>query len=152
LHENYSPFDGQPLSLIAARDWDVCTGLPQEYERPQDIFIRTHKFVMEVRSKYVGQYVVAISHGDVIVFEILGSLGLPVTAQQRRMDFKTMGFSDHYPVRASICTFTYFTDAENEIPKIEYVNPHSLFLLITITRLQVWNWWFRDHRCEVIYA
>jgi broad specificity phosphatase PhoE len=125
LHEIYSPFDGQPLAHIVSRDWDVYTGLPSEYERPQDIFVRTRKFVMEVRQKYAGQQIVAVSHGDVIAFTILGILGLPVTAQQSRMDFRTLGFSDHYPVRASIVTFTFLTNAQDEIPEIEYVNPHG---------------------------
>jgi len=121
LNEAHALFDGYPISIIAAKHWDVYTDAPSKYEQPQDIFARTQKFINRVRRKYLGRHIVAVTHGDTVAFMLLWSKGLPVTVQQR-IKFQDLGFSDNYPAPASISTFTYISPAKNEIPQVDYIN------------------------------
>jgi broad specificity phosphatase PhoE len=119
LNEAYTPFDGQPMSMVAARDWDVYTGNKQPYEQPSDVLRRAQQFVAEIRQQYMGQYVVATTHGDVIAFMMLWVKEIPATPQEK------LRLYQGYLAQASVTTFTYQTASEHEVPSIEYVAPHK---------------------------
>jgi broad specificity phosphatase PhoE len=123
LNETLSPYDGRTREFMKSINWDDYTGSPLEFEQPLEIIARMFKFINQVRQKYPGRHVAAVSHGDPIAFIILWALGLPVTIQGNP-DFARAGFPDTYPAVASISTFTYFTSAKDEKPQIEYVK-HS---------------------------
>jgi len=122
VHETHTPFDGQPGSVPAARNWDVYTGSPPEYEQPLNILTRTQKFVAHIRRKYAGQHIVIVTHGDVVVFMVLWAKQLPITIEQK-VNFHQAGLSDPFPAPASISTFTYQTAFADEIPQLDYLNP-----------------------------
>jgi broad specificity phosphatase PhoE len=122
VHETHTPFEGQPGSVAAARNWDVYTGSPPEYEQPLTILTRTLRFVARARQKYAGQHIVIVTHGDVVLFMVLWAKQLPITIEQK-INFHQAGLSDTFPAPASISTFTYQTTLEDEIPQLEYINP-----------------------------
>lgn len=111
LIEVHSPFDGQALNTIAERKWDIYTDTPPPYEQPADLLCRLKNFVKTVRKEYLGKEVIAVTHGDVIVFMTLFAMRKPITQQT-----KQRYFTNTYPDHASITSFTYQTLAEHEVP------------------------------------
>ena len=124
LSEVYTPFDGQPGSVLAARQWDAYTGTPPEYEQPGDVLDRARQFIAQVRQVCDGQHVIATTHGDVISFLILWAHGLPVDPQYKQT-LSTLGIPGNYPAPASISTLTYHTAAPDEVPEIEHFVPYA---------------------------
>ena len=119
LSEAYTPFDGQPLRVVAGRNWDVYTGTDHPYEQPSDVVERVKKFVANVRREFPGRQVVATTHADVIAFMMLWSRGEPVTAQHKH------GLYEDYMGYASITSFVFETDSEDEIPGFRYSVPYG---------------------------
>lgn len=117
LLEAFSPFDGQAVSVLAERNWDVYSGTEQPYEQPMDILNRAHIFMRQTRSKYFEKNVVAVTHGDVIAFMVLWAKQLPITPQEKQALYKS------FLTYASISSFTYETSEVTEIPKFEYFQP-----------------------------
>jgi broad specificity phosphatase PhoE len=123
LNEVHCPFDGQPRTVLDARDWDVYTGVGPEYEQPGDVFARTMQFVAEVRQRFHGQQVVAATHGDIVGFMMLFAKGAPVTAKieaalaEQEPPYK-------YPAPTSIASLHYMTRESDEVPRLEYVETH----------------------------
>jgi len=119
LSEAYTPFDGQPLRLVAERNCDVYTGTDLPYEQPSDILCRVRKFVANARREFPGGQVVAVTHGDVIAFMMLWSLGEPITAQHKHELYQD------YLGYASITPFVFDTDSEDEVPGLAYIVPYG---------------------------
>jgi broad specificity phosphatase PhoE len=119
LNEVYVGVQGRLLHELEAQGWDIYTGFAAPYEQPGDILRRVQKFVAGARRRYPKQRVVAVTHGDPIVFMMLWARRLPFT----REGVLQLGLPDAYPVTGSIVTFTYKTDLEDEIPGLEYVKP-----------------------------
>ena len=124
LYEAHTPFDGQPRTMLTARQWDLYTGTGDGYEQPADIFQRTQRFVTLVRRRYPNQHTVAVTHGDIIEFMMLWATGLRIL----QTDLATIlaHKQGNYPSPASISTFTYLTDQVDEVPKYEYVVPYVM--------------------------
>ena len=124
LSEVYTPFDGQPHSVLAARQWDAYTGTPPEYEQPGDVLDRARRFIAQVRQESKGQHIIATTHGDIISFLILWVHGLPIDPQYKQT-LATLDIPGNYPGPASITTLTYHTAAPDEIPEIEHFVPYA---------------------------
>ncbi len=120
INEVYAGFQGRPLSELAARDWDIYTGFEAPYEQPGDILRRVQRFVARMRYQYPDQHVVAVSHGDPIVFMMLWAKNKPAT----RQGVADLGLPEDYLAPASITTFTYKTSSKDEVPDFEYVRPY----------------------------
>ena len=114
LLEANTPFEGEPIINLVARNWDVYTGNAYPYEQPCDVFERGMEFVRIVRKEYQGQQVVAITHGDVIAFLIAWALGQPITNEQKQ------AIHQDYLGYASITSFVFESDPVNEVPKFTY--------------------------------
>jgi probable phosphoglycerate mutase len=125
LSEVYSPYDGQPRSVLDALHWDVYAGTAPPYEQPGDLLARTLHFVAAVRREHAGQHVVAATHGDVIVFLLLWAAGWPVEMRNKRQIVQ-LGVSDGYPAHASITTLVYRTADAGEHPAFEYIEPERV--------------------------
>ena len=117
LLEANTPFEGQPISRLVERNWDVYSGTNHPYEQPIDVLERAKEFVAKVRKEYKGQQVVATTHGDVIAFMIAWALGKPITNEQKQAIHKD------YLGYASITSFTFETDSIDEIPEFTYLVP-----------------------------
>jgi broad specificity phosphatase PhoE len=117
LNEVYSPFDGHPLSELIARNWDVYTGVAPDYEQPTDILSRAQRFITDVRQRYSGQYIVAVTHRDVIVFLTLWLNDIPVTANIKQ-GINRLGLPKDYPTPGSIVRLVYQTLETDELPNL----------------------------------
>ena len=117
LLEANTPYEGQPISRLVERNWNVYAGTHHPYEQPIDILERTKAFVTKVRRAYKDQQVIATTHADVIAFMIAWALGKPITNEQKQEIHK--GYLDY----ASITTFVFETDSVNEIPEFTYLIP-----------------------------
>jgi broad specificity phosphatase PhoE len=123
LNEIHTPYDGAPLSQLAARSWDLYTGIGPEYEQPADILRRTQDFLLHMRQARPGQEIAAFTHGDVVAFTFLFAKG--VEAQPgKKVSFTSLGLPEIYPATASISTLTYRTADPDEIPDYHYKRPY----------------------------
>jgi len=128
LDEIHIPLEGHLLAEAAARDWDLYTDSPPEYDQPDSILARVQIFMAEVREVYAGQTVAAVTHGDIIAFAVLWALSQPVTMAGKRQLHTFPGFYDGYPQTASITTFTFNGAAELPIA-VTYQRPYGAELL-----------------------
>jgi broad specificity phosphatase PhoE len=117
LLEVFSPFDGQAVSVLAERNWDVYTSTKPPYEQPIDILNRAQNFTWQIRSNYLGKNIIAVTHGDLIAFMVLWAKQISVTPQDKQALYKS------FLTYASISSFTYETSGRTGIPKFEYFQP-----------------------------
>ena len=122
ITEIFTPFQGQPADIADSRNGDVYTGADAMYEQPEDILKRVQKFVFRTRRRFSGKHVVAVTHGDIVLFMLLWAGSFPVTAEYKKK-FATLGLLKEYPAPSSITTFCYSTDTEEERPSVAYYNP-----------------------------
>lgn len=123
LNEVYTPFDGYLKEALDARDWDLYTGVDPEYEQPRVVLNRALAFLHRVRRLYPGQYVVGVTHADLLAFLWLWVLRQRVTVDNRRR-LDAFGLSTSYPETASVSTFTFKTLDPEERPQYNYVRPY----------------------------
>jgi broad specificity phosphatase PhoE len=122
ITEVHTPFQGQPSKVVRSRGGDVYTGIGPEYEQPEDILKRVQTFISRTRRTFSGKHVVAVTHGDVILFMVLWAGNFAATAKNKKK-FTTLGILEEYPATSSITTFSYTTDLKDERPSIAYLNP-----------------------------
>ena len=70
------------LKGIGRRD-DYYTGVGPPYEQPSDIVNRVLAFFEKRGRRHAGQDVLAVTHGDVIIFTMIWARGLPFTAENK---------------------------------------------------------------------
>ena len=122
LNEVLTPYQGMKAGTLKHLNEDYYTGTEKPYEQPGDIVKRVQDFIGEVRRKENLCEVVAVTHGDIIVFLVLSVKGLGVVPENK-MRLTSAGLQDCYPATASITTLTYFTKLEDEMPVVEYFSP-----------------------------
>lgn len=122
LIEVLSAFEGRLGAEVDARHGDIYTGFGPPYEQPADIAARVGAFFRAARRRHPGRKVVAVTHGDVIVFAMLSARGLALTPRNKSR-LHTLGFACGYPATGSLTEFTFRTDSEDERPEILYLQP-----------------------------
>ena len=122
LIEIDSPFDGTPIAEMERRNWELYSGVGPPYEKPADVQARMVAFFDAVRAAHPGQHVVAVSHGDPILFAILWGLGRPITKDQRPF-LAEWGIDGGYPGCACIATFTWPDGTGEQRPTFSYQIP-----------------------------
>jgi len=122
ITEVLTPFQGKSEDLVHSRNGDVYTGTDPNYEQPEDILLRVQKFLFRTRRAFRGKHVVAVTHGDIILFMMLWASYLSTTPLNKKK-FTTLGILKEYPAVSSITTFSYSTSAKDERPSIAYFNP-----------------------------
>lgn len=122
ITEVHTPFQGQPAAAVDARNGDVYTGADSNYEQPEDILNRIQKFFLRTRAQFPGKHVIAVTHGDVVLFALLWANDFPASVRYKQA-FTTLGLLDEYPAAASVTTFCYATGAKEERPSMAYFNP-----------------------------
>jgi probable phosphoglycerate mutase len=122
LLEVHNPFEGRSSAEVDARNGDVYTGVGPPYEQPQDIVARVLKFFQLARSRHAGENVVAVTHGDVIVFSMLWARGMALTPRNK-VGLHALGFTGGYPATGSLTAFTFRTDSPRELPEVRYFKP-----------------------------
>jgi broad specificity phosphatase PhoE len=121
--EVHTPYDGRPVSELEAMGWDLYTGNEPPYEVPMMILDRVHNFFDFIIEQHKGESVVAVGHGDILVFPWLDAQGVIPEARMKDtlLDYN---LPEIYPATASIMTFT-FTDSPRHIkPKVAYIRPY----------------------------
>ena len=122
LVDNY--FEGHPAEEVAARGWDLYTGVGEGYEMPEDIGARAGDFVLRIREAHNGEHVAAVTHGDVIAFTVLWAMHQPLHISLKRT-LDRFSIADRYPATASLTTLTYQSDDPDEIPEVAYQRPYG---------------------------
>ncbi|MBN1874050.1 MAG: histidine phosphatase family protein [Anaerolineae bacterium] len=125
-------FEGWPLHKMAARQWDLYSGVPAGYEQPSDVVTRVRTFLSQVRCEYAGRHIVVVSHGDVLAYTILWAYGVPLIPEKKHT-LDQLGFSDDYPAPASITTFIYRPEDGEKPSSVEYLRPYGDALADTIS-------------------
>lgn len=119
LNEVFTVFEGQPGVVGDRRRDDYYTGVGPPYEQPADIVRRVLTFFEYVRRRHAGCNVVAVTHGDVVIFTMLWARGLALTPENKA-NLHTLGFNG-YPGTGSLTAFTFRTDSPHELPEIRYM-------------------------------
>lgn len=122
ITEVYTWFQGHSADEVDLRNGDVYTGVDSKYEQPEDILLRVQKFLFRMRRTFPEKHVVAVTHGDVILFMTLWASGFPPTPSYKKT-FITLEILNEYPAVSSITTLSYSTIAKDERPSIAYFNP-----------------------------
>lgn len=118
LLEVLTIFEGRDGLEGDRRGGDYYTGVGPPFEQPQDILARVRQFFATVRRRHAGREVVAVTHGDVVIFTLIWARGAPVTAQSK-VEFHKLGYGG-YPATASFTAFTFRTDSPDEVPEVDY--------------------------------
>ena len=121
--EVHTPHDGQSLSVLEARAWDLYSGNQPPHEVPSMILNRVHDFFEFVIQQHRGQSVIAVAHGDILVFPWLDAKGITPTAQLKE-SLTHYGLPEIYPATASIMTFTFIDSPRKAKPKVAYTRPY----------------------------
>lgn len=123
LIEVHTPYDGRPTLELEAMGWDLYTGNESPYEVPLTIVERVHNFFEFVINQHQDESVVAVAHGDILVFPWLHAQGAVPEAHMKDslLDYN---LPEAYPATASIMTFK-FTDSPRKVkPSVSYVRPY----------------------------
>jgi broad specificity phosphatase PhoE len=121
LNEVFTAFEGQPSWVGDRRRDDYYTGVGPPYEQPADIVHRILRFFESVRRRHAGRNVVAVTHGDVVIFTMLWARGLALSPENKA-NLRALGFNG-YPATGSLTSFTFRTDAAHERPEVRYIRP-----------------------------
>lgn len=119
LNEVFIPYQGMKAEDLRHLNEDFYTGTQKPYEQPADIVERVQDFIWDVRKQSKCREVVAVTHGDIIVFLVLKIKDLSVVPRNKAR-LTLAGMQDNYPATASLTTMTYFTESEDEEPMVEY--------------------------------
>jgi broad specificity phosphatase PhoE len=116
LHDVYTPYDGYPISKVIPRNWDVYTGSDYDYEQPFDVMKRTLHFIEMVLRQYSVQYIVAVTHFNVILYMMFRALDISLDTASVAEYKRTYPYITH----GSISKFVYRTKEIDEIPGYHY--------------------------------
>ena len=121
LNEVFTAFEGKPSQVGDSRRDDYYTGVGPPYEQPADIVGRVRAFFAYARMRHAGKNVLAVTHGDIIIFTILWARGLALSAENK-VNPHAFGFKG-YPATGSLTAFIFRTDSEDELPEVRYMQP-----------------------------
>jgi broad specificity phosphatase PhoE len=121
LNEVFTVFEGQSGVVGDRRRDDYYTGVGPPYEQPADIVGRVLAFFENVRRLHAGENVLAVTHGDIIIFTMLWARGL-APSPENKANLHALGFNG-YPATGSLTAFSFRTDSPNEIPEVRYLLP-----------------------------
>lgn len=123
LIEVHTPYDGKPIKELEAMGWDLYSGNESPYEIPTIILDRVHDFFESIIEQHQGQSVVAVAHGDILVFPWLDAQGVIPEAQMKD-SLLTYNLPEAYPATASIMTFTLIDSPRKVKPTVAYTRPY----------------------------
>lgn len=101
LDEVHTPWDGVPLAVVDARDWDFYSGSPPGFEQPADVIRRYQAFRALVLRDHPDRRVLGVTHGDVLALILLWSRGIPPTPASKQ-HLTRFGWPWDYPPPASL--------------------------------------------------
>jgi broad specificity phosphatase PhoE len=123
INEVYSPFEGLPAEAVTVLHGDIYSHSPPPFEQPPDVAARALRFLARMRSRHEGRHIIAVSHGDVLVFTVLRLQGLPLTPESK-IRLAAEGINGGYPAPASLTTLSYHASSPDTPPAIAYLKPY----------------------------
>lgn len=123
ISEVYTPYEGRPTAELAKMGWDLYTGNKPPYETPEVVLARVLDFFDHARKQHAGKAVVAVGHGDILVFPWLHAQGeRPEALMKDRL--RDYGLPVDYPATASIMRFDLAGDPRESLPGVSYHCPY----------------------------
>ncbi len=121
--EVLTPYDGRPTAELAATGWDLYSGNDPPYESPGMVLERVLDFMAHVVSVHGDESVIAVAHGDILVFPWLYAQGVEPDAlmKDRLIDY---ALPVDYPATASIMTFELTGPPREALPRVRYDCPY----------------------------
>lgn len=121
--EVYTPYEGRPTEELAATGWDLYTGNEPPYESPAMVLERVLDFFEFVAIEHRGDSIVAVAHGDILVFPWLYAQGIEPEAlmKDRLVEY---ALPVDYPATASIMTFELYGSPRQTLPTVRYDCPY----------------------------
>ena len=113
LIEVSTPYEGHPTAELAAKGWDLYTGNEPPFETPAVVLARVLRFFQDARERHAGEEIVAVSHGDILVFSWLHAHGFVPEALMKD-NLRSYKLPVDYPETASILRFE-LSDAEMKV-------------------------------------
>jgi broad specificity phosphatase PhoE len=127
LNEVRFKFEGQPMHLMAERNWDLYSGVDKNYDQPLDIVNRIKPFLLNIRKLYTGQHCALVTHGDVIAFTLLWIYHRELKPENKHT-LNSLGLLDDYPAPATITHLIYTSNNPSEEPQLHYIKPYDASL------------------------
>jgi broad specificity phosphatase PhoE len=128
LIEVHTPYDGTSIEELEKINFDLYTETEAPYEQVRDLRRRLLNFLNEMREKYSGQEIAAVTHGDIVVSAFMYALrqdendiGRTKTQSNR---IEALGLPEVYPATASISKLIYHSDNLDEVPEYSYQRPY----------------------------
>ena len=121
--EVLTPYEGRPTAELAAAGWDLYSGNKPPFESPGMVLERVLDFMTHIAAAHSNESVVAIGHGDILVFPWLYAQGVAPDAlmKDRLMDY---ALPVDYPATASIMTFEMDGPPRETLPSVRYDCPY----------------------------
>lgn len=121
--EVFTPYEGRPMEELAAMGWDLYTGNEPPYESPAMVLERVLGFFEHVALEHRGDTIVAVAHGDILVFPWLHAQGVEPEAlmKDRLVEY---ALPVDYPATASIMTFELDGSPRETLPRVTYTCPY----------------------------
>ena len=121
--EVLTPYEGRPTAELAAAGWDLYSGNKPPFESPGMVLERVLDFMTHIAAAHSNESVVAIAHGDILVFPWLYAQGVAPDAlmKDRLMDY---ALPVDYPATASIMTFEMDGPPRETLPSVRYDCPY----------------------------
>jgi len=121
--EVLTPYEGRPNSELAAAGWDLYSGNEPPYESPGMVLSRVQDFMAHIASAHMDETVVAVAHGDILVFPWLCAQGVePDALMKDRLTEYALPVD--YPATASIMTFELDGPPREALPRVRYDCPY----------------------------
>lgn len=118
-----TPHEGRPTAELEAVGWDLYTGNEPPHESPSIVLERVLDFFEHVVSAHAGESLVAVAHGDILVFPWLYAQGVEADAllKDRLIEY---ALPVDYPATASIMTFEFDAPPRESLPQVAYICPY----------------------------
>ena len=126
LIEICTPHEGRLTAELEALNWDLYSGNQPPYEVPQTVLERVLDFFDFVIQAHPGEAVVAVGHGDILVFPWLHAHGAAPPAQMAHMKDRLRAYQlpVDYPATASLMHFTFRASPRQSRPQVSYFCPY----------------------------
>ena len=121
--EVLTPYEGRPTDELAATGWDLYSGNQPPYETPGRVLERVLDFFDHLVHAHPGESVVAVGHGDILVFPWLHAQGVEPEALMKDKLIE-YALPVEYPATASIMTFELAGSPRATRPTVRYDCPY----------------------------
>lgn len=121
--EVLTPYEGRPIAKLAAAGWDLYSGNEPPYESPERVLERVLDFMGHIAVAHNNESVIAVAHGDILVFPWLYAQGVEPDAlmKDRLIEY---ALPVDYPATASIMTFELDGPPREALPQVRYDCPY----------------------------